>query len=186
MVDKMEIEQYCRELSPPDVDRAIKFNEVSRDEAIISYELFLGQNKVPRQIFIQGYNAMYAASALFLAKKYKIKLDEHLGSTHKNMRLILEFYTRDSEHHSKLIGLYEIAIEKFQKLSQQYSNENHFAKRVVKDLMEDGYHKGKKVTYYTDLVPGRKDPLLLDASDAKEFIQDVVKPFLFIIGELTK
>lgn len=185
MAEIDEIKVCCRELSPPDVERAIKFNEVSRDEAIISYKMFLEQNKVPRQVFIQGYNAMYAAVALFLAKKYKIKVDEHIGGTHKRMREVLDFYTRDSKHHAKLIALYEIATEKFQILSEQYHNESHFAGRVIKDLMTEGYYQGKKVTYYEELTPGRKDPLKLDISDAKKFIQDVVDPFLFLIGELT-
>ena len=185
MAEINEIQSYCRELSPPDVERAIKFNEVARDEAIISYKMFLEQNKLPRQIFIHGYNAMYGAAALFLAKKYKTKIDEHLGGTHKKMRSVLDFYTRDSEHNRKLIALYEVAIEKFQILSQQYHSETHFANRVVKDLISEGYHQGKKVSYYSDAVPGRKDPLQLDISDAKKFIQEITGPFLFIIGELT-
>lgn len=179
------IKSYCRDLSPPDVERAIKFNEVAMDEAIISYKMFLEQNKLPRQVFIQGYSAMYAAAALFLAKKYKTKVDEHLGGSHKRMREVLDFYTRNSEHHPKLMALYEVAIEKFQALSQQYSNERHFAGKVVKDLISEGYYQGKKVTYYDELSPGRKDPLLLDISDAKNFIKNIVGPFLFIMGELT-
>ena len=51
--------------------------------------------------------------------------------------------------------------------------------------MAEGYYQGKKVTYYGELTPGRKDPLLLDISDAKKFIKDIVEPFLFIIGDLT-
>lgn len=180
-----EIKMYCRELSPPDVGRAIRFNEISRDESIIAYKMFLEQDKLPRQVFIQGYNAMYAAAALFLAKKHKTKIDEHLGGTHKRMREVLDFYTRDSKHHQKLIELYETAIMRFQVLSQQYQNERHFAGRVVKDLIDEGFHQGKKVTYYSELTPGRKDPLLLNAADAKKFIKDVIEPFLFIMGELT-
>lgn len=185
MAELDEIKIYCIDLSPPDVERAIKFNEVSQDEAIISYKMFLEQNKVPRQVFIQGYNAMYAAAALFLAKKYKIKVDEHLGGVHKRMREVLDFYTQDSKHHQKLIELYEIAIEKFQILSQMYVNKKHFARKVVNDLMKERYYQGKKVTYYDEVNPDRKDPLTLDISDAKKFIHDIVDPFLFIIGELT-
>ncbi len=185
MVPAEEIKYYCRELSPPDVERAVKFNETARDEAIIAYSMFLEQNKLPRQVFINGYNAMYAAAALFLAKKYKVKVDEHIGGTHKNMREVLDFYTRESKNHHKLIELYEKAIEKFQILNQQYSNENHFARKVVSDLMSEGYHQGKKVAYYNEPTSGRKDPLDLNVSDAKKFIQDIVDPFLFLIGELT-
>jgi len=185
MASVEEVKAYCRELSPPDAERAVKFNEVARDESIISYGMFLEQNKLPRQVFIQGYNAMYAAAALFLAKKYKVKVDEYIGGTHKKMREVLDFYTRDSKYHQRLMGLYEIAIEKFQILNQQYNNEKHFASRVVNDLMAEGYYQGKKVTYYGELTPGRKDPLLLDISDAKKFIKDIVEPFLFIIGDLT-
>ncbi len=185
MVSVEEVKAYCRELSPPDKERAVKFNEIARDESIISYGMFLEQNKLPRQVFIQGYNAMYAAAALFLAKKYKVKVDEYTGGTHKRMREVLDFYTRDSEHHQRLMALYEIAIEKFQILNQQYNNEKHFASRVVKDLMTEGYYQGKKVTYYDELTPGRKDPLKLDMADAKKFIQEIVDPFLFIIGDLT-
>jgi hypothetical protein len=180
-----EVKAYCRELSPPDVERAVKFNEVARDESIISYGMFLEQNKLPRQVFIQGYNAMYASAALFLAKKYKVKVDEHIGSTHKKMREVLDFYARDSKHHQRLMALYEVAIEKFQILNQQYNNEKHFAKSVVNDLMTEGFYQGKKVTYYAELTPGRKDPLKLDMADAKKFIQEIVDPFLFIMGELT-
>ena len=122
MASVEEVKAYCRELSPPDAERAVKFNEVARDESIISYGMFLEQNKLPRQVFIQGYNAMYAAAALFLAKKYKVKVDEYIGGTHKKMREVLDFYTRDSKYHQRLMGLYEIAIEKFQILSQQYRN----------------------------------------------------------------
>ncbi len=179
------IKSYCRDLSPPDVERAINFNEVSRDEAIITYKMFLEQNKLPRQVFIQGYNAMYAAAALFLVKKYKTKLDEFQGSTHKRMREVLDFYTRDSIHNPKLIALYEVAIGKFQILSQQYNNENHFAGKVVKDLISEGYYQGKKITYYDDSPSSRKDPLTLEMSDARDFIKNIVDPFLFIMGELT-
>lgn len=185
MVSVEEVKAYCRELSPPDVERAVKFNEVARDESIISYGMFLEQNKLPRQVFIQGYNAMYAAAALFLAKQYKVKIDEHIGSTHKRMREVLDFYTHDSIHNQRLIELYEMAIEKFQILNQQYNNEKHFARSVVNDLMDKGYYQGKRVTYYDELTPGRKDPLNLDMTDAKKFIQEIVDPFLFIIGDLT-
>lgn len=185
MLSAEEIKSYCRELPPPDVERAVKFNEIARDEATIAYSMFLEQNKLPRQIFINGYNAMYAAAALFLAKKYKVKVDEHIGGTHKNMRQVLDFYTRESKNHQKLIELYEKAIEKFQILSQQYSNEKHFASKVISDLISEGYHQGKKVNYYNEPTPGRKDPLNLNISDAKKFIQDIVDPFLFLIGELT-
>lgn len=185
MVNVDEIKMYCRDLSPTDVERAVKFNEISRDEAIVTYKMFLEQNKLPRKIFIEGYNAMYAASALFLAKKFKVKLDEVLGGTHKNMRAVLDFYTRDSEHNPKLIELYEIAIEKFNSLSQKYMNEEHFAERVVKDLISEGFYQGKKVTYYSDSVPGRKDPLTLTLDDAKKFVDEIVSPFLFIMEKLT-
>lgn len=180
-----EIRMYCRDLSPTDAARAIKFNEISKDEAIITYKMFLEQSKLPRKIFIEGYNAMYAVSSLFLAKKYKIKLDEVLGGTHKNMRVVLDFYTRDSEHHQTLIQLYEIAIEKFNSLSQKYRNEEHFAERVVKDLINEGFYQGKKVTYYSEAVPGRKDPLDLTLDDAKKFVDEVVEPFLFIMEKLS-
>ena len=179
------VKALCSDLSSSDVERAIKFNEISRDEAIVSYKMFIKQDKLPRQIFIHGYNAMYSASALFLAKKYKTKIYGHIGGTHKNMRIVLDYYTRDSKHNPQLIALYEIAIDKFQILNQQYNNGNHFANKVVKDLMDEGFHKGKKVTYYDNVVVGRKDPLQLDMSDAKKFIEDVIKPFLYIIGELT-
>ena len=128
---------------------------------------------------------MYAVAALFLAKKYNLKLDEVLGGTHKNMRAVLDFYTRDSEHNQKLIQLYEIAIEKFNSLSQKYRNEEHFAERVVKDLINEGFYLGKKITYYSDAVPGRKDPLELTIDDAKKFIEDIVEPFLFIMEKLS-
>ena len=101
------------------------------------------------------------------------------------MRIVLEYYTRDSKNHPKLIQLYENAIEKFRILSQQYASEKHFAKKVVKDLIDEGYHQGKKITYYNEHKPDRKDPLELDISDANKFIKDVVEPFLDIIGELT-
>lgn len=185
METKEDIEHYCKSLSPPDAERAIKFNEVAKDESIIAYSMFLEQNKLPRLVFIQGYNAMYAAASLFLAKKYKIKLDEVRGSTHKNMRGALDFYTRDSKHHAKLISLYETAIEKFQILSYQYHSDKHFAGKVIKDLVNEGFYQGKKVAYYSEPVPGRKDPLQLNIPDAKKFIQEIVEPFLYIIGELT-
>lgn len=180
-----EIRMYCRDLSPKDAERAVKFNEISRDETIISYKMFLAQNKLPRKIFIEGYNAMYASAALFLAKKYRLRLDEVLGGTHKNMRIVLEFYTRDSEHQQKLLDLYETALERFIFLSQKYRNEEHFADRVVKDLINEGFYQGKKVTYYSDPVPGRKDPLELTIEEAKIFIGEIVEPFLFIMEELT-
>lgn len=185
METKEDMEYYCKDLSPPDVERAIKFNEVAGDESVIAYSMFLKQNKLPRQVFIQGYNAMYAAASLFLAKKHKIKLDEVRGSTHKNMRIVLEFYTRESKHHAKLISLYETAIEKFQILSYQYHSDKHFAGKVIKDLMDEGFYQGKKITYYSEPVPGRKDPLQLKIPDAKKFIKEIVEPFLYIIGELT-
>jgi len=180
-----EIKMYCRDLSPTDLERAVRFNEISRDEAIITYKMFLEQNKIPRKIFIEGYSAMYAASALFLAKKHKVKLDEVLGGTHKNMRVVLDFYTRDSVHHQKLIELYEIAVEKFHSLSEKYRNEEHFADRVVKDLINEGFYQGKKITYYSEPVPGRKDPLELTIDDAKKFVSEIVDPFLFIMEELS-
>lgn len=180
-----EIKFYCRILSPTDAERAVKFNEASMDEAIITYKMFLEQSKLPRKIFIEGYDAMYAAASLFLAKKYKMKLDEALGGTHKNMRTVLDFYTRDSPHNKRLIQLYEIAVEKFSSLSQKYRNEEHFSKRVVKDLINEGYYQGKKTTYYSEVVSGRKDPLALTVVDAAKFIKEIVEPFLFIMGELS-
>jgi len=186
MINKEDIEFYCKDLSPPDVERAVKFNEVSKNEHVIAYQLFIEQKRLPRQIFINGYNAMYAAAALFLAKKYKLKLDEVRGSTHKNMRLVLDFFTRDSKHHTKLISLYEAAIEKFQNLSYQYHTDKRFAERVMKDLMDEGYYQGKKVSYYSEQTLGRPDPLQLTISDAKKFIKEIVEPFLYLIEELTK
>ena len=184
MVDEYKA-KVCVELSPPDVERAVKFNEVARDEAIISYKMFLGQNKLPRQVFLRGYDAIYAAAALFLSKRFKVKVDEHIGSTHMNMRLALDFYTQGTKEHQKLLDLYEKAIEKFQVLSEQYLTNAHFANKVVKDLISEGYHQGKKVNYYHEAEPQRKDPLMLDITDANKFINEIVEPFLFIIGELT-
>lgn len=185
MINADEIRDYVKDLSPSDVERAIKYSETSMDDAIIAYMLFLEQKKIPRQIFIQGYNAMYAAASLFLAKRYKVKLAEEKGGTHKNMRLVLEFYARDSKHYAKLIQLYETALEMFKFLNEQYRDERHFAKKVVTDLMEEGYYQGKKITYYHEKVLGRKDPLELTVSDARKFIDEIVKPFLFIMKELT-
>ena len=185
MITKEEVKLYCRDLPPGDVERAIKFNEVARDEAIYTYKMFLEQKKLPRKIFIEGYNAMYAAAALFLAKKYKIKLDELRGSTHKNMRLVLDFYTSDSKNHQQLMDLYGEAIEKFQTLSQQYRTEAHFADKIVKDLMDEGFYQGKKINYYAELDNVRKDTLQLTVQEAEKFIKEIVKLFLFIIGELT-
>lgn len=184
MDDLETIRTYCKELSLPDAQRAEKFNESAKEEEIVSYNIFLEQKKLPRQIFIHGYQAMFNASALFLAKKYQIKIDENIGGVHRNMRIVLDFYTRESEQHSKLITLYEEAIEKFQSLSQQYQTQHHFAKKVVKDLIYQGYNEGKKSAYYSN--KSEKDPLELSIGDAQRFIHEVVEPFLHIIDELTK
>ncbi len=179
-----EIKGYCRELSPPDAERAVKFNVRAKEEDIISYNLFIERKELPRQVFIHGYQAMFNAAALFLAKKYRIKIDDTIGGVHRNMRVVLDFYTRESEHNARLIELYETAIEKFKKLSQQYMTESHFAKKVVKDLMYEGYNRGKKSTYYSEANVER-DPLKLSMDDAKNFVKEVVDPFLFIMDELT-
>jgi|GEM_PF-6617926 hypothetical protein len=178
-----EIRAYTRELSPEDARRAVRFNEVSRDEAILTYKMFFEQNRLPRKVFIEGYDAMYAAAALFLAKKHRVKLDDVRGGTHRNMRAVLDFYTHDSKHHARLLRLYEIAVERFNSLSQKYFNESHFARKVVKDLIDEGYHQGKKATYYSETP--RKDPLSLTMADAKKFIKEIAEPFLFIMEDLT-
>jgi hypothetical protein len=179
-----EIKPLCRDLSPPDKERAILFNKTARDEERISYKMFLEKKILPRKIFIQGYQAMYHAAALFLAKNYGIMIDEHISGTHRNMREVLNYYTRDSPHHEKLMSLYEKAADKFSSLRQQYQSGSHFADRAVQDLMNEGFHRGKKVTYYND--GGREDPLRLTILEAEAFIRTVVEPFLFIMEKLTE
>jgi hypothetical protein len=183
MFTKEDVELCTKDLAPNDVLRAIKFNQISKEEAIITYKMFLEQNKLPRKIFIEGYNAMYAMSALFLAKKYNLKLDESQGRTHKNMREILNFYTQDDENHNTLIKLYDEAMHEFEFLTQKYKNEEHFANKIVKHLIDEGYYQGKKVTYYSD--EDKKDPLSLTIDDAKKFINEIVEVFLFIMEKLT-
>jgi len=185
MITLDDIKHLVKDLPPSEVERAVKFNKMAKDEAIISFKLFIEQNKLPRQIFLRGYDAMFASAALFLAKKYNIKLDETMGSTHKNMRKVLSFYTKDTKQHERLIDLYEKAIEKFQALNEQYRNGEHFADRVVDDLINEGFYQGKKINYYGEANPQRKDPLELIIDDAKSFISDVVEPFLFIMENLT-
>lgn len=185
MMTKEDIQVYCRELSPPDKVRAVAFNNTAKNEEIIGYTTFLEKKILPRKVFIQGYQAMYHAAALFLATCYGIKIDEHQGSTHKSMRDVLDYHTRDSPHHENLMRLYEHAIEKFNAMRQHYRSGAHFADRVVLDLMREGYDRGKKITYYSDQSGGRNDPLELTLLDAELFIKNVVEPFLFIMEKLT-
>ena len=70
MITPTDTKNLCRDLPPPEVDRAIKFNEISRDEAIVLYKMLLSQKKAPRQILLRGYDAMYAAASLFFGKKF--------------------------------------------------------------------------------------------------------------------
>lgn len=176
---------YCKELSLPDAERANQFYKTAQIEAKISYGMYMQQNILPRQVFLRGYDAMYASASLFISKKFRIKIDDHLGGTHNHMRKVLDFLTQEAEQHQKLISLYEIALEKFNSLSRQYHSEGYFAKRVVRDLADEGYHQGKKANYYNEDLGDRKDPLSLSMEDAKQFISDIVEPFLFIMEELT-
>lgn len=180
MISKEEAISISRELSKSDRERAIQFNETDVAEEITLYSMLIEQKKLPRLIFIHGYKTMFSKAALFLARNYSIKIDSHVGNTHKNMRDLIEYYTQDSQQNKKLLSLYELAIDRFQSMNEQYSSSNQFAKKVTKDLMYQGYDKGKKKEYYSTT-----DHPDVDISDANKFIQDVVEPFMFIMDNLT-
>jgi hypothetical protein len=133
-----------------EIERYINFFQNSyKDDLAHSNE---NVDKFPRWSIISGYYAMHDIAKLFLAKKFRIKILKEVHSTTiKVMRIVSE--------RKDLVKLLEIGYKEF--------------KRLIEEL-EIAKKERVKVQYYTGT------PYLgsLYKKSAKEFLENIVKPFV--------
>jgi hypothetical protein len=137
-------------ISELEIERYINFlqNSYKDDLAHASENV----DKFPRWSIISGYYAMHDIAKLFLAKKFRIKILKEVHSTTiKVMKVVSE--------RKDLIKLLEIGYKEFRKLVEE---------------LEVAKKERVKVQYYTGT------PYLesLYKKRAKEFLENVVKPFI--------
>jgi hypothetical protein len=109
-------------------------------------------DKFPRWSIVSGYYAMHDIAKLFLVKKFRIKILKEVHSTTiKVMRIVSE--------RKDLVKLLEIGYKEFKKLIEE---------------LEIAKKERVKVQYYTGT------PYLesLYKKRAKEFLENIVKPFV--------
>lgn len=169
--------QLIKKLEKVEKEKYVSFHLDNYKIDLRSAEDFLKQ-KNSKYTVIAGYYAVLNVTLWNFAKYFNLKISEKDIGVHKNCHIVLEEYIKDNKLKSKIIDLLEQAKEEFNSFTILKKKKEE----TLPVLLKQSADKRKRYTYYSqerDLI--KKDD---GFNEAKNFLNNVVKPYVSIMEKL--
>lgn len=169
--------QLIKKLEILEKDKYVSFHLENYKIDLESADSFL-KIKNSKYTVIAGYYCVLNVTLWNLAKYFNLKISERDTGVHTNCLVALDEFVNDKKLKERIIKLLNEAKEEFSYFTILRRNSEQTLPTILKQSSE----KRKRYTYYSSErdLPGIDDRF----SEARNFINNVVKPYVSIMEKL--
>lgn len=169
--------QLIKKIEKVEKEKYVSFHRINYKIDLSSAESFLQVNN-PKYIVIAGYYAVLNVTLWNLAKHFNLKISEKDIGVHTNCLIVLEKYIKDKKLKKQIINLLEEAKKEF----NSFTILKNRSEETLPIMLKQSADKRKRYTYYSSErdLPKEKDSL----NEAKNFLENIVKPYISIMEKL--
>jgi len=169
--------QYVKRLEKVEKEKYVSFHLDNYKLDLESATAFLELQNA-KYTTIAGYYVVLNVTLWYFAKFFNLKISEEDVGVHKNCQIVLEKFVKDKKLKEKILHLLEEAKKEFTSFTVLKTRKEETLPLILKQSAD----KRKKYTYYSSERELPKDSDKI--SEAKNFIEHVVKPYIAIMEKL--
>jgi hypothetical protein len=169
--------QLIKKIETIEKDKYVSFHFDNYKIDLESAEDFL-KSENSKYAVIAGYYSVLNVTLWNLAKYFNLKISEKDTGVHTNCLIVLEEYIKNKKIKDQIVKLLNEAKEEFNHFTVLRKNSEY----TLPTMLKQSSDKRKRYTYYSierDL-PRYNDRL----NEAKNFIENIVKPYVSIMEKL--
>lgn len=169
--------QYIKKLEKIEKEKYVTFHFQNYILDLASATQFL-ESRNAKYTAIAGYYAMLNCTLWYFAKYFNLKISEEQVGVHTNCLIVLQKFVKDENLQEKIIVLLEEAKKEF----LLFTTLKKRKEETLPLLLQQGAEKRKKYTYYSTEKSLPESSAQLQ--EARNFIENIVKPYLSIMEKL--
>lgn len=169
--------QLIKKIETTEKEKYASFHEENYKLDLNSAIAFLDSNNTKYSV-IAGYYAVLNVTLWYFAKYFNLKISEEDTGVHTNCQIVLEKFVHEPLLKQKIIRLLNQAKAEF----TSFTILKQKTEETLPLMLRQGADKRKRYTYYS---ANRSLPNVSEqAEEAKNFMENVVKPYIFIMEKL--
>ncbi len=169
--------QIIKKIETVEKEKYVLFHKQNYEIDIQSAKQFLALGNSKYSV-IAGYYAILNVTLWYFAKYFNLKISEEDTGVHTNCLIVLEKFVKEEPLKQKIIALLEEAQKEFISFTVLKKSKED----TLPLMLRAGAEKRKRYTYYSSErnLPQDADQIL----EAKNFLENIVKPYLSILENL--
>jgi len=169
--------QLIKKLETVEKENYVSFHQYNYKKDLESAKAFLEMNN-SKYAVIAGYYAVLNITLWYFAKYFNLKISEEGTGVHTNCQIVLEKFVKTDQLKKKIIELLGEAHQEFVSFTILKKN----SEETLPIMLKQSADKRKRYTYYSSerTLPKNDEQL----NEAKNFIENIVSPYLSILENL--
>lgn len=169
--------QLIKRIETTEKEKYVSFHEENYKLDLNSAITFLAANNTKYSV-IAGYYAVLNVTLWYFAKFFNLKISEEDTGVHTNCLIVLEKYVSDAKLRLKIVKLLNLAKKEF----VSFTILKQKTEETLSLMLKQSADKRKRYTYYSTNrnLPNSSEQM----EEAKYFLENVVKPYIFIMEKL--
>ncbi len=169
--------QYVKKLEKVEKEKYVSFHFDNYKIDLESANQLL-ESKNVKYAVIAGYYAVLNVTLWYFAKYFNLKISEEDVGVHKNCQVVLSKFVKEKNLKDNILRLLQEAKKEFNSFTMLKTRKEETLPIILKQSSE----KRNKYTYYSSEreLPQDSNRLL----EARNFIEQVVKPYISIMEKL--
>ena len=170
-------QQFIKKLEKIEKEKYVSFHLDNYKLDLDGSAKFL-ELKNPKYSVVAGYYTVLNITLWYFAKYFNLKISEKDTGVHKNCQIILDKFVKDKNLKIKILNLLVEAKKEFVSFTILKKNKEETLPLMLKQSAD----KRKRYTYYSPErdLPGDSEQI----TEAKNFLENVVKPYVSILEKL--
>ena len=169
--------QYIKKLEKLEKEKYVLFHHQNYTLDLASAVQFIEAGNA-KYAAIAGYYGMLNCTLWYFAKYFNLKISEEQVGVHTNCLIVLQKFVKDGGLKEKIIILLEEAKKEYLSFTTLKTRKE----QTLPLMLQQGAEKRRKYTYYSTQknLPDTSQQL----QEAKNFIENTVKPYISIMEKL--
>ncbi|MBI2152031.1 hypothetical protein HYU21_04855 [Candidatus Woesearchaeota archaeon] len=169
--------QIIKKIETTEKEKYVSFHFDNYKFDLDSATNFLAANNTKYSV-IAGYYAVLNVTLWYFVKFFNLKISEEDTGVHTNCLIVLEKFIQEKKLKLEIVNLLNLAKKEFVSFTilKQKSEE------TLPLMLKQSADKRKRYTYYSTerRLPNASE----QTEEAKNFLENVVKPYIFIMEKL--
>jgi len=169
--------QYIKKLEKLEKEKYVLFHHQNYTLDLASAVQFIAAGNA-KYAAIAGYYGMLNCTWWYFARYFNLKISEEQVGVHTNCLIVLQKFVKDERLKEKII----ILLEEAKKEYPSFTTLKIGKEQTLPLMLQQGAEKRRKYTYYSTQknLPDTSQQL----QEAKNFIENTVKPYISIMEKL--